>query len=148
MKILVNCLIESYYLGVSLDRMKDHSLSLEEENIVIFILNKKFIFNETELAIAVKTKPKSENKWKFVIKKSIKYLKKKVKYNSDLMIKGEKIEDEKLFFNYYFERTALDLEIPIERFYLPNSKLRKIQKQSNEIQTVKKSYIKLLCCSE
>lgn len=69
---------------------------------MIFILNKKFFFNQFQNAVSLKTKPKSENKWKFVIKKSIKYLKKKVKYGSELMIKGEKLEDEKLFFNFYF----------------------------------------------
>lgn len=62
-------------------------------------------------------------------------------------MKGEKIEDEKEFFNFYFKDTAESLHLPIECFYLPNSKLRKIQCPEREFHTVKKSYIKLLCCS-
>jgi len=102
MNSLIFCLNECYHLGINLDQTKCYNLSLEQENIVIFILNKKFFFNQYQNAVSLKTKPKSENKWKFVIKKSIKFLKKKVKYGSDLMIKGEKLEDEKLFFNFYF----------------------------------------------
>lgn len=97
------------------------------------ILFQKFYFNQNQESVAIKTKQKSENQWKFVVKKSIKFLKRKVKYQNNYLLKGEKLEDEKQFFRYYFQKTADELEIPIERFFLPNSKLRKIQKQENEI---------------
>lgn len=39
------------------------------------------------------------------------------------------------------------MDIPIEEFYLPNSKLRKYMNQNDHAKTIKKSYIKLLCKS-
>lgn len=99
-------------------------LTAEERELLLCVLQKKFVLKEGVLTRQCK-KPKSENIWKFVVKKSIKFLKRRVKFDNKMLIKGEKLEDEKQFFDFYFSKTAQSLHIPIESFYLPNSILRK-----------------------
>lgn len=61
--------------------MKESDLDLlseKERELLSFVFQKKFEFREGVLRSRLK-KPKSENRWKFVVKKSIKFLKRKVK---------------------------------------------------------------------
>lgn len=140
--------MENYHIGTMLP--KKNSLDLEENELTNLrhVLERKFQFNYCGKAIGLITKPKSENKWKFVIKKAVKFMKKKSISSKYVVLKGEKLQDERKFFDFYFESASHELNIPIFKFYLPNSKLRKMVDPHIELQTIKKSYIKLLCCSD
>lgn len=137
---------KNYREGATLGELDSQEMTAEERELLLLVLRRKFEVKEGILSSQSK-KPKSENRWKFVVKKCIKFMKRRVKYNSLFLMRGEKLEDEKEFFNFYFRDTAESLHIPIESFYLPNSKLRNVQSPEKQFHTVRKSYIKLLCCS-
>ena len=124
------------------------NLNEEELHYLLMSLRMKFKVDDYFSIKNQLTKAKSENKWKFIMKKAIKYLKQKLKKLGKITFKGIKIEDEKIFFHYYFRKICQEEFIPIERFYLPNSKLKKLSGFNEPIKTMKKSYIKLLCTSE
>lgn len=78
---LVEILTKFYHEGASVDEVESQKVTSEEKELLFFALKKKFVVKERALQ-SISKKPKSENRWKFVVKKCIKFMKRRVKYNS------------------------------------------------------------------
>ena len=78
-------------------------MGVEQRNFIKNILFKKFVVSNDWEIKELTVKQKSENKWKFVIKRAMKFLFKRFKKNFLKGAKGEKLQDEKQFYSYYFQ---------------------------------------------
>lgn len=98
------------------------------ENTKLFLyklLKKKFHLNSNLEIKGIRKQRRNEEKFKYVVKRGFKYLFKKFKALNHFFILGTKKLDEIQFYKYYFEEISIKLNLPIDLFYLPGSKLQK-----------------------
>ena len=122
-------------------------LNKEEVNILIGIIKRKYhkhinenlkgyrLVSVLEEIVKNTKEKRPEEKYKFVFKKSLKYLKKKIRVQYDK--KKPKIKFMDYFYNYYFLEVSKKQNLSIDHFHHP--------KRGNKInKTINANYIKLI----
>jgi hypothetical protein len=90
------------------------------------ILKKKFFFEDNfQIFVLKKIKRRSEETFKFVIKKAFRHMFKSFKLNYNGIVTGIKLRCEFEFYRFYFGKHAERIGEPLEEFFLPGSKIQK-----------------------
>ena len=100
-------------------------LSTTQRDLLSEALRRKFQISELGVAKLRKSRRRSEEECKFVVKKGMKSLFKAFKRRHQGFILGSKSLDEAEFYRHYFAEQALLSEQPIDLFFLPGSKAQK-----------------------
>ena len=94
------------------------------------VLKKKFVFEPGFQNLALKkARRRTEEQFKFVIKKGFKRLFKEFKKMRNGFVRGNKLLDEFEFYRFYFGGCVDEANESLETFFLPGSKIQKEMKR-------------------
>lgn len=124
-KKLLKKILQSIMLTDSFSYSLIEGISEKTKSFLYKLLKKKFILDPSLEIKGIRKRRRNEEKFKYVVKRGFKYLFKKFKARNNFFILGTKKLDEIQFYKYYFEETSTKLNLPIDLFYLPGSKLQK-----------------------
>ena len=126
---LIECPVSCFLLKVfSNHQLNSKVISAIPQKLlpsIISLLSKKFTFDNLSSNFEIKKKVRrTEDQFKFVFRKGIKYLIKQFKIKNNIE-HANKFISEILFYEHYFTETCVHLGIQIEMCYLPCSKAQK-----------------------
>ena len=89
-------------------------------------LKKKFFFDGSFQTFALrKMRRRTEEHFKFVTKLGFKFMFKNFKKLHNNFIRGQKLLDQLEFYRFYFGKCASETDEPLEKFFLPGSKIQR-----------------------